>query len=68
MLGGVAVEPDVLPEALAVIGAASPLGAAVVALRSLLDGAADGPAAAAALLGWGALGTALAARTFRWEA
>jgi len=68
MLGGVAVEPDVLPDALAAVGAASPLGAAVIALRALLDGASGGAGAGIALLVWGAVGTVVAVRTFRWEA
>lgn len=73
MLGGVAVSPDVLPDALAAVGAASPLGAAVAALRGVLDGAAGagGGGAAlgalAALAAWGVVGTTLATRTFRWE-
>jgi ABC-2 type transport system permease protein len=68
MVGGVAVEPDVLPDALAAVGSASPLGAAVGVLRGLLDGAGGTASAVAALLGWGFVGTALAVRTFRWEA
>lgn len=68
MLGGVAVAPEVLPDAMAAVGAASPLGAAVIALRSLLDGAGGGPAAPIALLVWGTVGTAFAVRSFRWEA
>jgi ABC-2 type transport system permease protein len=67
MLGGVAVSPDVLPDALAAVGGASPLGAAVALLRALLDGTAGAGSAALALAVWGALGTVLAARTFRWE-
>jgi ABC-2 type transport system permease protein len=68
MLGGVAVTPDVLPAALAVLGSGSPLGAAVGALRALLDGTAGVGAPVAVLAGWGVLGTVAAARTFRWEA
>jgi len=68
MLGGVAVEPDVLPDALAAVGAASPLGAAVLALRALLDAAPGELAALATLAGWGIVGTAFTVRTFRWEA
>jgi ABC-2 type transport system permease protein len=70
MLGGVAVAPDVLPAGLAAVGAASPLGAAVTVLRTLLDGVqatSGGGAALVALVVWGALGTGLAVRTFRWE-
>jgi ABC-2 type transport system permease protein len=67
LLGGVAVASDVLPAALAAVGAVTPLGAAVGALRGALDGAAGGPAALGALAAWGALGTLAAVRTFRWE-
>jgi len=68
MFGGVAVAPDVLPPALAALGTASPLGAAVGTLRSLLDGASGAGPTSAVLVGWGVLGTLLAARKFRWEA
>ena len=67
LLGGVAVASDVLPAALAAVGAVTPLGAAVGALRGVLDGVAGGPAAVGALAAWGALGTLAAVRTFRWE-
>jgi ABC-2 type transport system permease protein len=67
LLGGVAVAPDVLPAALAAVGSATPLGAAVVALRGALDGAAGGPTALLTLTVWGCLGTLVAVRTFRWE-
>ena len=67
MLGGVAVSPDVLPGALAAVGAASPLGAVVAALRGVLDGVTGTGGALAALAAWGVVGTALAVRTFRWE-
>jgi ABC-2 type transport system permease protein len=67
LLGGVAVAPDVLPEALAAVGAASPLGAAVALLRALLDGATGAGAALAVLAGWGFVGATVAIRTFRWE-
>ena len=76
MLGGVAVSPEVLPDALAAAGAASPLGAAVAVLRALLDGgwgASGGVLSGAAgslvaLIVWGGIGATLAVRTFRWEA
>ncbi len=67
MLGGVAVSPDVLPDGLAAVGAASPLGAAVATLRALLDGTGGAGASVVALAVWGGLGTSLAVRTFRWE-
>jgi len=68
LVGGVAVEQDVLPPALAAVGAATPLGGAVLVLRALLDG---GPGALGPLVGlvaWGAVASLLAVRTFRWEA
>lgn len=68
LLGGVAVDPAVLPDALAAVGAVTPLGAAVGALRGVLDGAGGTGASFVALAGWGTVGTLAAARTFRWEA
>ena len=68
LLGGVAVPSDVLPASAAALGAASPVGAAVTALRAALDGTSGGPAATVALLVWGAAGGLLAARRFRFEA
>jgi len=68
MLGGVAVEQSVLPDALAAIGAATPLGAGVLTLRSLLDGTAGAVSGLLSLAVWGALGAAIAVRSFRWEA
>jgi ABC-2 type transport system permease protein len=67
LVGGVAVAPEALPPTLAALGAASPVGAAVALLRAVLDGAGEGGAALAALVGWGAAGAALAVRGFRWE-
>jgi ABC-2 type transport system permease protein len=68
LLGGVAVEQAVLPDALAAVGAATPLGAGVLALRALLDGTSGAVAAVLGLAVWGLLGAAVAARRFRWEA
>ena len=71
LLGGVTVAPDVLPGPLAALGAASPLGAAVSVLRGVLDAPVPDGAPLAALLvlvAWGAAGTLVATRTFRWEA
>jgi ABC-2 type transport system permease protein len=68
LLGGVAVEQAVLPEALAAVGAATPLGAGVLALRALLDGTSGAAGALLALALWGALGALIAVRSFRWEA
>jgi ABC-2 type transport system permease protein len=70
LLGGVVVEASVLPGPVGAIGALSPLGAAVAALRGLLDGtdAAAVSASLAVLIAWGGLGGLLAVRRFRWEA
>ncbi len=68
LLGGVAVEASVLPDALAALGAATPLGAGVLALRELLDAGTGAAGALGVLAGWGLLGSVLAMRNFRWEA
>jgi ABC-2 type transport system permease protein len=68
LLGGVAVEQAVLPDALAVVGAATPLGAGVLALRAVLDATSGAGSALLGLALWGALGGAIAVRSFRWEA
>jgi ABC-2 type transport system permease protein len=68
LLGGVAVSADVLPSAMAALGAASPLGAGVGVLRALLDATPFPLGSLAALLAWGGVGTLLATRRFRWEA
>jgi len=68
LLGGVAVDTSVLPDALAALGSATPLGAAVQALRAVLDSGAGAGVALSVLAGWGSLGTAIAVRSFRWEA
>jgi ABC-2 type transport system permease protein len=67
LLGGVAVDAELLPDAAAALGALSPLGAGVLLLRSVLDGAAVPTAALGAILVWGLLGAGVAARRFRWE-
>ena len=67
LLGGVAVSPDVLPDALAAVGGASPLGAAVALLRALLDGTGAAAVPLAVLGAWGAGAAAIAVRSFRWE-
>jgi ABC-2 type transport system permease protein len=68
MLGGVAVEQAVLPDALAAIGAATPLGAGVLTLRALLDGTVGAGSGLLSLAVWGTVGAAIAVRSFRWEA
>jgi ABC-2 type transport system permease protein len=68
LLGGVAVEQAVLPDALAAIGAATPLGAGVLVLRALLDGTGGAASALLSLSVWGGLAALVAVRSFRWEA
>jgi len=68
LLGGVAVSPDVLPTAMAALGAASPLGAGVGVLRAILDATTFPMGSFVALIVWGAIGTSVATRRFRWEA
>jgi ABC-2 type transport system permease protein len=67
LLGGVAVPADVLPATAATLGAATPLGAAVAALRAVLDATGGGAAALAVLVVWGAVGAVLASWRFRFE-
>ncbi len=68
LVGGVAVDPGALPPALAALGAASPVGAAVALLRAALDGTGGAAGPLAAVVGWGAAGALAAVRGFRWEA
>ncbi len=67
LLGGVAVDTDLLPDGPAALGALSPLGAGVALLRSVLDGTGVASGTAITLLVWGSLGAGVAARRFRWE-
>jgi ABC-2 type transport system permease protein len=67
MLGGVAVDPEVLPDGAALLGALSPLGAGVGVLRGALDDGSLVGVALAVVVAWGLLGGAVAARRFRWE-
>lgn len=66
VLSGAAFDPEVLPDVLARVGEASPLGALTAAARAALEGHPWG-GHAAVLAGWGAAATAVAARRFRWE-
>jgi len=67
LLGGVAVDTDLLPDGPAALGALSPLGAGVALLRSVLDGTGVAAGTVITLLVWGLLGAGVAARRFRWE-
>jgi ABC-2 type transport system permease protein len=67
LLGGVAVDTELLPDGPAALGALSPLGAGVALLRSVLDGTGMAAGTLITLLVWGLLGAGIAARRFRWE-
>lgn len=68
MFGGVVIPAESLPGPLATLAPVLPSGALVEALTTILvDGAPPGWASIAILLAWGAGGTALAARSFRWS-
>jgi ABC-2 type transport system permease protein len=69
MLGGTILPLDHLPEPLATIGFLLPSAALTDVLRSALAASAGGELLGPLLVltGWGIAGTALAARTFRWE-
>jgi ABC-2 type transport system permease protein len=67
VISGATFDVEALPDALAAIGALTPVGALSASLRAALDGGglAVGPTVTVAV--WGAVAAALAARTFRWE-
>jgi ABC-2 type transport system permease protein len=67
LLAGVAVAPEELPAAAATLGAASPLGAAVTALRAVLEGEGSALTGVLVLLAWGGAAALLGVRRFRWE-
>jgi ABC-2 type transport system permease protein len=66
VISGATFDAEVLPDALATIGALLPLGALTEALRAALDGGAL-LRPTLVLVGWGVGAVALATRTFRWE-
>jgi ABC-2 type transport system permease protein len=69
MLGGTILPLDHLPEPLATIGVLLPSAALTDVLRAALAASAGGELLRPllVLVGWGAAGALLAARTFRWE-
>lgn len=67
LISGVAFDAEALPDALAAVGLAAPLGALADALRQALDGEGLALGAASVVAGWGLLAAAVAARRFRWE-
>lgn len=67
VVSGVMVPVEVLPAALATIGAVSPMGALSQALATALAGGGLAIAPALALLSWTVVAVVVGARTFRWE-
>jgi ABC-2 type transport system permease protein len=67
LVSGVTFDAEALPEALAAVGRALPLGALGAALRAAFagEGLAVGPAVV--LAAWGLVAVAIASRAFRWE-
>ncbi len=67
LISGVTFDAAALPDALAAVGQALPLGALGTALRTALAGEGLAVAPLATVAGWGLAAAALASRTFRWE-
>lgn len=67
MVSGVAFDAAALPDGLAAIGRALPVGALGEVLRAAFAGEGLSAGFFAVVVGWGAVAVALAARTFRWE-
>jgi ABC-2 type transport system permease protein len=67
VISGVTFDAATLPDALAGIGRALPVGALGEVLRAAFAGDGLDVAGLAVLGGWGVAATLLAARTFRWE-
>lgn len=67
VISGVTFDAGALPDALAAVGAALPVGALGTALRAALAGDGLHLVSTASLLVWGGLALAAAGRWFRWE-
>ncbi|MEX2504868.1 MAG: ABC transporter permease [Egicoccus sp.] len=67
MVSGVAFDADALPDGVASIGRALPVGALGEVLRAAFAGEGLAAVSLAVVIGWGVVAVALAARTFRWE-
>ncbi|MCC5947211.1 MAG: ABC transporter permease [Nitriliruptoraceae bacterium] len=67
LISGVTFEAEALPDQVAAIGQALPVGALGVALRQALDGGGVAVGAVVGLVVWGVLAIGVASRTFRWE-
>jgi ABC-2 type transport system permease protein len=67
VISGVTFDAATLPDALAAVGRALPVGALAVVLRAAFAGEGLHLVGLAVLGGWGAAAIVLAARTFRWE-
>jgi ABC-2 type transport system permease protein len=67
VISGVTFDAATLPDGLAALGRALPLGALGEALRAAFAGEGVLVGAWLAVVGWGGAATAVAARAFRWE-
>jgi len=67
VISGVAFDAGTLPDGLAAVGRALPVGALGEVLRVAFSGEGLATAPLAVVVGWGAAAIALATRTFRWE-
>ncbi|MFP4635197.1 MAG: ABC transporter permease, partial [Nitriliruptoraceae bacterium] len=67
LISGVTFDTAALPDALAVLGRALPLGALAQALRVALEGGSCAWSPLAVTAGWAVAAGVLASRTFRWE-
>lgn len=67
VISGVTFDASALPDGLASVGRALPMGALAEALRIALAGGGVALGPVATLVGWGVGAAAVAAKTFRWE-
>lgn len=67
VISGVTFDTAALPDTLATLGRALPLGALAAALRVALEGGGFAWAPLAVTAGWALVAGVLASRTFRWE-
>lgn len=67
VISGVTFDAGALPDGLAAVGRALPVGALGEALRVAFDGGGFAPGPFVALVGWSAAAVMVATRTFRWE-
>jgi ABC-2 type transport system permease protein len=67
LVSGVAFDADALPDAVAVVGQALPVGALGDVLRTGASGDGFAFGSLGIVAGWGGVAIAIASRTFRWE-